>query len=271
MSATIIQRSADAFTDANLAKLYADPILNKGSMYLFDFVNPIGNPNPDGALGAGATFKNFVDGGADAVYVPATGGNSATIGISNAANKAGIVSTGQTGNIATPPTITLGNPTAAIGADEALMILWLKTNGNAFQGGSFLIDGFDIAPAAGQIYWAYSIYEAVNAQSLQAGTRISGAGIVGPTIVANKPGVVRQIAMSVSAGTIKIYENGALVGTQSGGANPIPATGVAPRLLMAGAGTFYRAYMERLTLSGRSALAAVQADYALNSARFANL
>jgi hypothetical protein len=269
MSASIIQRSADPFTDATIAKLYLDPVLNKGSMYLFDFLNPTSNPNPDGVLASGATFRNLVDGGADGVYAAATGGNSASIGISNAANKGGIVSTGQTGNIATSPTITLGAPTAAIGSDEALIILWLKTNGNSYIGGSYLIDGLDVAPAAGQLFWAYSIYAAVNAQTIQAGTRMSGAGIIGPTVAA-KPGAVRQIGLSISGGMTRIYENGALAGAMAGAANPIPATGMSPRLLMNGAGTFYRAYMERLTLSGRSALAAVQADYALNNARFAD-
>lgn len=70
-------------------------------------------------------------------------------------------------------------------------------------------------------------------------------------------------------GTIKNCSNGALVATLSGGATSIAATAVAPRLDLSVPAMIYRIYGERLTLSGRSALAAIQADYALNNGRFA--
>jgi hypothetical protein len=270
MSASIIQRSADPFTDASLARLYLDPILNKGSMYLFDFSNPLSNPNPDGALAGGATFKNLVDGGADGVYTPATGGNSATISVANAAGKTGLVSSGQTGAIALPPLVTLGAPGAAIGTDEFLAILWMKTTGNPFQGVPVLLDGTPASPGAGLIQYAYTLYAApgTGGPTIQAGTRIGGGALQGPALP-GAPGAVRQIALSMVGGTTRVYSNGALVGSLAGTANPIAATGVSPRLDLSVPSTMYRAYAERLTLSGRTALAAVQADYALNNGRFA--
>jgi hypothetical protein len=257
---TIIHKSPDAFTDPNVVKLYRDPILNKGSMYLFDFVNGYSNPNPDGVLSGGSSFKNLVDGGADGVYTPATGGNSATISIANRANKTGLSSSGQTAAIGTSPLVTLGGPNPAIGTDEVLMILWMTVTGNAFQGIPVLLDGVTANPGAGLIQYAYSLYASpsANGPTIQAGTRVGGTSLVGPIAPAAQ-NVVRQIAMSMVGGNIKIYINGA---------TPIPATGVAPRLDLSVPSTIYRAYMERLTTSGRSALAAVQADYALNKDRF---
>ena len=272
MSATITEKNSDPFTDTKMKRMYGEPILNEGSMYLFDFVNPVSNPNPDGALAGGATFRNLVDGGADAVYTPPTGGNSATISIASAAGKAGIVSSGQTAAIATPPLITLGAPQAAIGTDEITAILWMKTSGNPFQGIPVLLDGVTANPGAGLIQYAYTLYAAsgTNGPTIQAGTRLGGSTLVGPT-APGAPDKVRQLAMSMVGGTVKIYSNAALVATLSGAANPIAATSVAPRLDLSVPSTIYRVYGERLTLSGRSALAAIQADYALNSGRFANL
>ena len=79
---------------------------------------------------------------------------------------------------------------------------------------------------------------------------------------------VRQLALSWAAGTLTAYLNGAVISSTAGLASPIGATGNPPRISMATPGTYYRATLERLDLSNRSALAAVQDDYALNSARF---
>jgi len=264
---SVIHKSPDPYTDPNITKLYRDPLLNKGSRFLFDFLDGYGNPNADGALAPGATFKNLVDGGGDAVLLAGSGGTSGTIAVANAANKAGITSTGQTGNLTSPPLILLGNP-QSIGANPALLILWIKTLANSFQGGAAMDDVVSASGAAGTVQWAYSFYLAAGAQTFQPGTRVQGSTLVGPLLPA-APGAVRQIAMSISGGTVQAFVNGVAAGSATGAANPVGDTGNPPRLNLGQAGTFYRAYMERLDLSGRTALAAVQADYAANSARFA--
>ncbi len=272
MAASLIQQSADPFTDPTLEKLYLDPVLNPGSRFLFDFLNPISNPNADGVLPGGTTFKNLVEGGADAVYTPNSGGSSPLIAITNAAGKAGLVSAGQKQGLAVQPQISMGAPQPT--ADKPFAVsLWVKQAGAANNGAQdlgavMLGDVLEAAGAAGTPYynWAlYSMFSPVNGATM--GQRLSGSPMIGPGVIGST--AVRQLGVSWVAGTLTGYVNGAVIGSQAGIPSPIAPTGVAPRLFLTAPGTYYRAYMERLDQSLRTAAAAIKADYDLNAGRFA--
>lgn len=265
MSASIIQKSADAFTDAGMTKLYLDAAINKGTLFLFDFLRGDSNPNPDGVLAAGATFKNLVDGGADAVYIGGSASSAQAV-VANAAGKAGITSTGTTGNTGATPQIDLGSPQPT--ADKPFIVnLWVKGAGMGFTAGFLMGDTVSANGATGTTQWAWALYQAA-ANSPQYGQRAVGATLVGPSAVPAST-AVRHLALSWVGGTLTTYINGVVFGSAAGLASPLGATGKAPFLNFGQPGTFYRASMERLDLSGRSALAAAQAEYALNNGRFA--
>lgn len=78
MSYSFIQRSGTDFTDPSIERLQLDPLVIAGSLFRLDFLSAYSNPNPDGALGSGAIFKNLVQNGLDATYSP-IGGNVFTV------------------------------------------------------------------------------------------------------------------------------------------------------------------------------------------------
>ena len=253
-----------AFTDPNKVKLYLDPVMNKGSVFLFDFLNPMSNPNPDDAVVAdGTTYKNLVEGGGDGVFQQLGSGYP----VRALAGKQGLQTAGQTGGNSLSANLSLGNPAPT--ADKAFMAsLWFKSNGVAVAGtGHLLGDAVAVNGATGTTQWAWSLF-AGEADTAQASQRLVGA-----TALTAGPGpaskAVRQLALSWNAGQLTFYINGAVVASVAGIPSPIGATGRSPFIAFQRPGTYYRAYMERLDLSGRSALAAVQAEYAANNARFA--
>lgn len=265
MTVTIIHRSPDAFTDTTLPRLQRDPVANEGTLFLFDFLDAYCNPNPDGPLAAGAPFRNLANDSANGVFTPGAGGNAESIIVANAANKTGITSSGQTGNIYTGPEISLGGPVPT--ADKAFVTtLWVKTNGLPFTPGNIMSDAAAAGGANGTTWWAWAFYHSL-ANAPQLGQRVVGGSLTGVPLPAST--AVRQLALAWSAGTLSAYVNAVLVGSTAGIASPVGATGRSPTLNFQTPGTYYRAMMERLDLSGRTALAAVQADYAANNGRFA--
>ena len=61
MAVSIITKLSSAFTDTTLPKLYRDPILTAGSMFLFDLANPF-CWNPANTVADGAVVNNLLDG-----------------------------------------------------------------------------------------------------------------------------------------------------------------------------------------------------------------
>ena len=87
MSTSLISRGPSEFTDTTMGKLQLDPLVVDGMLARIDFLNSYSNPNADGAIANGATFKNLVIGGADMTYSQGASG-----ALTNAAGKLGIVS-----------------------------------------------------------------------------------------------------------------------------------------------------------------------------------
>lgn len=87
MTVSIIQKSADSFTDQGLPKLSRDLRINAGSQFRLDFTSAYTLNGAVGAIGAGAVMKNLVDNQPDLTFAVATGATvvAGNKGINNAA------------------------------------------------------------------------------------------------------------------------------------------------------------------------------------------
>lgn len=257
--ASVIERLTANFTDPAQPKLYRDKILNAGSKFLFDFVTPYCNPNADGAIANGATFKNLLDGGPDAVYVAGSGG------ITNRAGKAGLVLGGGAPNANNAARIDLGAglnlPTAG---HPFVVVAWFKMLSGTLVNNAPVLE---FRSADGQ--WMF--YTGVDGKT-PAGIVRNGAVSVQADAAASGTVLdqVVQIALSWAPGTVTTYRNGAQVAQTAGAAaNTLPdMPGLQPAIKSVVGTHFYRAYQEDLSVSGLSPLAVVQADYAANNGRF---
>lgn len=270
MPNSVINKLALDFTDTTLPKLYADPALNEGSMYLFDFLTEQGNPNADGAIAAGSSFPNLVDGGAAASLV----GTSATV--SNLSGKAGISMPGVGG--ASPTTyIDLGASYDLSGTNaDFLSIIWCKTPSVGYVSPypQILVQGPFGNEAQAQISFTtgntgqkarFSVANAAGTQSVIELT--SSVGIDAPT----------QYALARIGAALYLFKNGVQVLTAPyTGSGLYNASAQRAKLGAGYKGTLYRLLKENLTVScedsGLSGLAqataTVAADYEANSARF---
>jgi hypothetical protein len=270
MSVSVIDRLSTNFTDTSLPKLYRDTILNSGSRYLFDFLDSYSNPNADGALSAGAVFKNMVDGAPDGEFVGAAA-------IANLAGKAGLSmpGVGSGGSVTSYIDLGVGYDMAALDHDF-LDIVWFKTPASG------LVTGFPqilvLGAFGGESTLQLSLsggtdgntprFSVANSAGV-ATTRSAAAGTGG--------GARAQMAVSRVGNTVTLYVNGAQISTTSAFTGTLySAAGQSAKLGAGYKGTIYRVLKEDLTLSGAEAgrtpaaqaLAQVAADFAANSARF---
>ncbi|MBB3940682.1 hypothetical protein GGR39_002339 [Novosphingobium fluoreni] len=271
MAVSIIDRLSTNFTDATLPKLYRDIVLNPGSMYLFDFLSSYSNPNADGNLAPGATFKNMVDGAADAVLI----GSSATI--VNLPGRAGISMPGVGGGAPTT-SIELGGAGAfSLHASnhDFLEFAWIKTPSAGFVTGypQILVNGVFGNEGNDQISITthsdgktprISIANAAGVANTLSGS--SGQGLGAPT----------QVGMARIGSALRLYINGALVSSGSGPATLYDTSAQKTKLGAGYKGTVYRVGKEDLTVSAAAsglslvaqADAVMAADYATNAPRF---
>jgi len=260
MANSTIQQVPTAFTDTSLPILYRDPLINAGSLYLFDFTSAYCNPNPDGNLSAGAVFNNLVDGGAAAsILSGATAG-----GFANLTGKAGLSLSG--GNNAT---LDLGAQyDFSTSLHPFVAIIWIKTPTTGFTTGYPKVlsaDGYASAENIEQFSFDMASdgkqprVGCGNGTTSQALSIPDGQGL----------GAVSQIAMSWSPGVLSVFYNGALYNSTT---TSVPATLAAPTVNVqsrnAYNGRFYQTYLEDLQVSGLTAASVVAADYAIRSAHF---
>lgn len=276
MGNSVIERLSTPFTDASLPRLYRDPILNTGSMFLFDFLDGFSNPNGDGNLAAGASFANLVDGAPGATIV------GTTASFASLSGRAGLAIPGATGAAGTANYVDLGTSynLAALNHDF-LMILWLKTVASGFTTGypQILVQG----PFSNEGNDQVSITMGSDGKTPRGsvanstGTGASASGASGAGL-----GAVQQLAMFRAGSTLALSLNNVAVTPQT----VIPGTGLydvsssgspSTKIGAAYKGTMYRAYKEDLTVSAAAigstpaaqAAAQIAADYAANASRFA--
>lgn len=137
---TIDLRASSGYADALMQPSGRDPFIVNGSLLFLDFLNPLCNPNADGALAANASFVNMVDGG----IVPTI---TAAGAFTNRAGKLGLESTGAAGFLQTP--IGSMNFRQAAAPDHALLVLlWRKVITAGMTTASYT-NIMKLAPAAG--------------------------------------------------------------------------------------------------------------------------
>lgn len=253
-------------TTAGLQKLYRDQILNPGSKFLLDFLDPTCNPNADGTLPAGTTFVNLVDG--------ANGGiinTSSTM--ANLTGKTGLSVPGSGGG-----NLTIGNAgdyDLHVSNDEFIVIVWFKTPASGFISTSFL-NLFSEMVSNTNTAQFYSDMGS-DGQTPRIGY---GNGTISSVLALASGtglGAVTQLGMHIkpAAHTLELYYNGGFVSNSVG---PPPntlqnAATLKPTLNAGYKGTVYRLYMEDITVSSAansaiSAAGQIALDYAQNSSRF---
>ncbi len=247
MTASLVFTANDNFTDTTLPKLYRDYLINAGSKYLFDFGDVYCNPNVVNGVSAVANatqFVNLVDGAPVATNAGSTTTQAADGGMvfAGTSNGATYINLGNTYDL------SAANP-------EFLVIAWSKAATNCGN------DRTAVMLGSGNAAFQYSI------ESSNAGANFNG-GLV-------NDGTATQWAYHRHPnGTTKRYKNGVLMSTTTG--NPTTLADYSASITRIGYdpgatafnGTVYRVYLENLTVSGESALAQVQRDYAANAGRF---
>lgn len=267
---TVVERLASNFTDATLPKLYKDPLLNSGSLFLFDFLNPYTNPLADGAIASGAAFKNLVEGGADATITGA--------GMANLAGKKGLDLTAGGGLLG----LGIGRYNQAPAAPplaaqrDFLVIFWHKLPNAGFNATAYR-PFFQLTTGNANVaQWIFDGGPDGKTPRATIGYTTNGPGGETRLIASGTgQGAPQQLAIRWKAGQIFFYVNGALSSASGVTANintlfdaATAQVNVPPDYK----GTVYRIYEEDLTISGQlteaQALARVKADYDLNIARF---
>ncbi|MCA8183841.1 hypothetical protein [Burkholderia vietnamiensis] len=239
-------------TDASLPTLAKDAIINAGSMFLFDFLHPDCNANAVGALSAGATFSNLVDG--KPVGSVAGAGGDATL-----TNTGGGLSfAGTTG----ARFVDLGKTYAMAAVNHPnVVIAWAKAVAPVNNSG---VVSLGSAIATRQ----YTI----EASSAGASMAINGQNGGGSFAM---PAGASQFALAWSpTGILQAFINNTLVAQVKDDTVLIDYSaystrvGVDPATVM-WKGMIYRVYQEDLAVSGMTAAAVVANDFAANNGRFA--
>lgn len=256
MSLTI--RLSETFTDESLPLLTRDALINPGSMYLYDFLDPWCNPHADGPLDGTAVFRDLIDNGATASI---TSG-----GFSSLAGPSGIASSGV------PGALHLGASGAYDLAPlnaEFVIIFWIKTPASGFAETPYqrlFTMGSETAGNAAQ--WYVDTGGDGRTYRFQYGL---GSMVANQQIAGQNAGVARQYAFHVrpASGLLAVYVDGTVQTQVAPGAFTLQsANGLQPHINGGWIGTIYRIYQENLSLSGRSAREQIVADYTMNAARF---
>lgn len=247
------------FTGAAKPKLYREPLINAGTLYCYDFLDPYTNPGADGVFLAGTALNSLG---------PAAGTGTVTgsAGIANLAGKAGLSMPGAGGG-----TVSIGsNGQYDLSSTNAefLVILWLKLPAD-YLTTNYLPVAHNSTGATNPAQWWLDLDWGGKTPRFSVGT---GAGAYSLSAGASLTvGAPAQVAMRwKSTGLMEVHINAALssaVATAGPKTLQSAATTV-PKLRSDIKGTIYRLYQENLSISGKSAAAQIAADYAANVGRF---
>lgn len=256
---SIIERMTTAITDTTRPKMYRDPVINAGTLALFDFLDGYCNPVADGNIANGAVFKNLVPGGADGAAEINGPGNTF---ISNAVGKAGLVFSGVGSGVINR--INLGLAAAYnlnTSQHEFIFCTWSKEPTTGYSTGEALIAGkltagnnaiYDTNVGAGGISKAY----------------VAGGTLLSPATNAGL-GSPRHVALHWKNGQQRLYVNNVLAASAVA-TTALPDHSAAP--LQIGSSytkmTFYRMLLEDIAVSGADPAAQIAADYARGVGRF---
>lgn len=255
------------FTDTSLPLLRRDSIVNAGTVFAYDFKDTYCWPSQTAPTN-GTAVKNLADGLADGT-AEINGGNS--FGFSGG------------GVVMSAPTLSsaarrINFPTAArlpAGNQGLLFIIWLRQDTQTNPGDAALIAGHTYQAGSESQYFASR-----NGSTSQ--LRIS-CNAVHTNVAEPAVGVLTQLAVArIPNGSggflVRAFMNGAQAGADQTDAFATLRQPVNGSLTcsLAGGGGFqqtwcgkvYRVVLEDLGVSGASALAQVQVDYAANASRF---
>jgi hypothetical protein len=262
MTITVTQKLSSAFTDTSLPKLYRDPILTAGSLFLFDALNSYSNPNADGNIANGATFANLIDG------APGATANLLGSHFQNLTGKAGIYSDGAGGGSA----IGMGASTYDLSASnhEFWAWLWFKLPSTGYTTSNYQSPFFYSTSNANTSQWWFDL----GVGGVQPRFSIGEGGTSAMTLTSPTnitPGSIYMLAGHWKAGALmEMYLNGSLNNSNSSGIpSSLQAGSTAqPSITDNVTGTIYRWGLEDLTVSGASAAAQASAEYNANHTRF---
>jgi hypothetical protein len=260
MTNAVVQQIAASATDSTMPLLYRDPILNKGSKFLFDFGNQFClNGNAVGSLSAGATFLNLLDSGASASTV----GSSGAFSINSSSNGLAVNGSGAGSYIDFGTSYDLSSSN-----DEFLVILWLKIPLSGMATGFPEIFALSSGNANAAQWWMDSASDGRQMRGVVGlgGSSSYALGIPDGAGV----GSVTQFAMHWrSTGLLEVYYNGTFANSGNAAPTSLQAgSGIHLKATAQFSGNLYRAYQEDLVVSGLTAAGQILADYTLNNNRF---
>ena len=248
MSKSIIIGVDGQYLDSSLPVLQRDAVVRAGSQFVFDMLDDYSNPHGTGALPSGSLLTNLVSGAADAVSSGASLQVDANGAIVFSGTSLHRIDLGTTHNTTADGIVRIAWAKMATNAGNDRGVINLGTGNAVFQ--------YSIESRTGGAEWVFGVENTTRA-------------------VAVNDGSVCQLALSwMPDGTIQAFKNGALLGTIVTAITSLTAypsqsvrVGVDPQSV-GFAGTIYRLVGENLSVSGRSALAVVQQDWAENNGRF---
>lgn len=255
MVTTVIEKNTIEITDTSIAILPRSPVIVPGTEFLFRFTDAASNPNADGALTNAMAFANMVDGKPGATF---TAGGAGVW--TNVAGKAGVnISASDSGYV------SLGdNYDHAVDLHPFVRAITFKipTTGYITTNYQQFFDDTDGNLNTSQ--WGFD--SGIGGIRPRGSVGYTSGGTGAATSAPNTditPGAVLHLAMSWSPGNVTAYVNGVAqtpavtsnVNTLANPTGPIKLKGVIKM-------TVYELFGEDLTVSGRTAAAAVAASYA---------
>ncbi len=244
------------FTDDTLDRYYPnDPMLNRGTMFGYDFSKPFCFPEQNAPETADVIF-NLVEGGDNADVF------GASIGFSGG----GFVFPGTSGHH-----VSLADQGNMTDEDNDFLIhTWCKQTTATYSASDVQALIGRAANLSGNCQWI--MYMNGRIPTLVVANASVNAIYV--AITPNDLDVPVLLSMSYEAGVLKFWRNGALVGTHAT-VVVSPLNDPAEDTLIGAAssfnyfkGTIYRVWAENLTESGKSVAAQVAKEYSLNVSRF---
>lgn len=255
MVTTVIGKNTIEITDTSIATLPRSPVILPGTEFLFDFTDPYCNPNADGALAHGSAFVNMVDGKPAAVI------NGA--GFSSVAGRAGLAC--LAGTPASNSVVELGdNYDHAVDLHPFVRNITFKVPATGYSTDAYvaLFQHTDTNNNLAQ--WIFDMGPAGLRPRAGVGNATGPVGsrqsFMGADIA---PGAIVHLGLHWAPGQVTLYQNGVAAATvASANINTLINPTQPIKLLGKMKFTAYKLMGEDLTVSGRTASAAIATDYA---------